>query len=405
MQVKIEFIPDSGVTSPKGFCAGATHAGIKKKTKHGLDLGILFSEVPCIAAALFTSNRIKAAPVVLCQQRLQSGRASAIVVNSGCANACTGEQGLVDAKETADLAAKGIGVSSEDVLVASTGVIGQPLPMKLIRAAIAHIALSADGGHELARAIMTTDTSPKETAVSVRAGESEFIIGGVAKGSGMIHPNLATMLCFLTTDAVVNIDFLKLALRKAVDASFNMVSVDGDTSTNDTVLIMANGLAGGEPISPGSAQADAFQQALEQVCIYLTKSIARDGEGATKLIEVTVSGASSEAEARLAARTIVSSPLVKTAIHGNDPNWGRIVAAAGRSGAEVVESNIDLYIGGISVVKGGRPLPFSKQKVVRILKGSEVPISLNLNLGTAKATAWGCDLSEEYVTINSQYTT
>ena len=277
--------------------------------------------------------------------------------------------------------------------------------MKLVRAAMDQIVLSADGGHELGRAIMTTDTLPKEAAVAVRVDESEFIIGGVAKGSGMIHPDLATMLCFLTTDAAVNIDFLKLALRKAADISFNMVSIDGDTSTNDVVLIMANGLAGNEPISPGSAQADAFQQALDQICIYLAKSIARDGEGASKLIEVTVSGAPSATEAGLAARTIVSSPLVKAAIHGNDPNWGRVLAAVGRSGVKVVESNIDLHIGDVSVVKRGKPLPLSRQEVVRILKGSEVPISLNLNLGTAEATAWGCDLSEEYVTINSQYTT
>ncbi len=405
MKAKIEFIPEGSVTSPKGFHAGATYAGIKKKPKESLDLGILFSEAPCIATALFTTNRIKAAPVVLCQKRLQGGRARAVVVNSGCANAFTGEQGLADATEMADLAARGIGVSPEDVLVASSGVIGQPLPMNLIRTAINRIALSANGGHELARAIMTTDTLPKEAAIAVRVDESEFTIGGVAKGAGMIHPDLATMLCFLTTDATVNIDFLKPALRKAVDISFNMVSVDGDTSTNDMVLIMANGLGGSEPITLSSAQCDVFQQALNQMCIYLAKSIARDGEGASKLIEVTVSGAPSEAEARLAARTVVSSPLVKTAIHGNDPNWGRVIAAVGRSGVEVVESNIDLYIGDISVVKGGRPLPFNKQKAVRILKRSEVPISVNLNLGTATATAWGCDLSEEYVTINSQYTT
>ena len=403
MEARIEFIASGGVTSAQGFHAGATGAGIKKND--ALDLGILFSEAPCLATALFTTNKIKAAPVVLCQQRLQSGRAVAVVVNSGCANACTGEQGLRDAAEMAELAAEGIGVSSEEVLVASTGVIGLPLPMELIRASIDQIVLSGDGGHELARAMMTTDTLPKEAAVAVSVDDSEFIIGGVAKGSGMIHPNLATLLCLLTTDATVDIGFLRLALREAVDISFNMVSIDGDTSPNDMVLIMANGLAGNETILQGSNQADAFQQALDQVCIYLAKRIAGDGEGASKLIEVTVSGAPSIAEARLAARTVVSSPLVKAAIHGSDPNWGRIMAAVGRSGVEVVESKIDLYIGDISVVKGGRPLPFSEQSVVRVLKQSEVPIGLQLNLGTATATAWGCDLSEEYVTINSQYTT
>jgi len=405
MEAKIEFIASGSITSPQGFHAGATYAGIKKRAKGSLDLGILFSEAPCVAIALFTTNRIKAAPVVLCQQQLKLGRALAVVVNSGCANAFTGEQGLADTAEMAELTANGIGISPEEVLVASTGVIGQRLPMKLIRAGIDQVVLSRDGGHELARAMMTTDTVPKETAVAAKVDGSRFIIGGVAKGSGMIHPDLATMLCFLTTDAAVDIDFLRLALRKAVALSFNMVSIDGDTSPNDMVLIMANGLAGNESIPQDSRQADAFQQALDQICIYLTKCIARDGEGASKLIEVTVSGAASAAEARLAARTVVSSPLVKAAIHGNDPNWGRIMAAIGRSGVEVMESKIELYLGNICLARAGHQLPFDKEEVVRVLRSPEVPISLQLNLGTATATAWGCDLSEEYVTINSQYMT
>jgi len=334
---------------------------------------------------------------------LRSGRAVAVVVNSGCANACTGEQGLADAAEMAKLAAEAIGVSPEDVLVASTGVIGQPLPMERLKDGIGQIVLTRDGGHELAKAIMTTDTVPKEAAI--RIDGSEFIIGGVAKGSGMIHPDMATLLCFLTTDARVDLNFLKLALRKAVDISFNMVSIDGDTSPSDMVLIMANGLAGSEAISEGSRQADAFQQALNQLCIHLAKAIARDGEGATKLIEVTVSGAPGVAEARLAARTVVSSPLVKAAIHGSDPNWGRIMMALGRSGVEVVESKVDLHLGDISVVRAGCPLPFDEKELIKVLDGNEVSIVLNLNLGSATATAWGCDLSEEYVTINSQYMT
>jgi len=403
IEAKTEFIPLGTVTSPRGFHAGATYAGLKKKNDSALDLGILFSEVPCVATAMFTTNRIKAAPVVLCQERLQSGKAQAVVVNSGCANACTGGQGLTDAAEMAELAAQGIGIPPEAVLVASTGVIGQSLPIELIRVSIKQVVLSQDGGHELEKAIMTTDTLPKE--VAVRVDESDFVIGGVTKGSGMIHPNLATMLCFLTTDAAVEIDFLRLALRKAVDVSFNMVSIDGDTSPNDMVLIMANGLAGNEPISQGSEQADVFQQALDQVCIHLAKCIARDGEGASRLIEVTVYGAPSMAEARLAARTIVSSPLVKAAVYGGDPNWGRIMAAVGRSGVEVVESKIDLHIGDICLVRGGCPLPFDREKVVAVLCSPEVPITLQLNLGTAAATAWGCDLSEEYVVINSHYTT
>jgi len=251
--------------------------------------------------------------------------------------------------------------------------------------------------------MMTTDTVPKEAAV--KSDESRFIIGGVAKGVGMIHPDLATLLCFLTTDAKVNLDFLKFALHQAADVSFNMVSIDGDTSTNDTVLLMANGLAGNESISLGSRQADVFQQALNQLCIHLAKSIARDGEGATKLIEVTVNGAPDVAAARSAARTVVSSPLVKAAIYGNDPNWGRILAAVGRSGVEVVESKVDLYLGNICLVRAGCPISFDWEEAVKLLDRSEVFIILNLNLGSAAATAWGCDLSEEYVTINSRYTT
>jgi len=404
MEAEIEFISSGSVASPRGFHAGATYAGIKKEAEDALDLGILFSEVPSVAAALFTTNQIKAAPILWCQQQIKSGRATAVVANSGCANACTGEQGLADVRETAELVAKGMGVSPQDILVASTGVIGQPLPMTLVRAGIEQIILSADGGHELAKAIMTTDTVPKETAITVKVEGSQFTIGGVTKGSGMIHPNLATMLCFLTTDAAVDIDFLNLALKRAVDISFNLISVDGDTSTNDMVLIMANGLAENERILPDSQLADVFQQALDQVCIYLAKCIARDGEGASRLIEVTVNGASSTSEAKLAARTVASSSLVKTAVHGSDPNWGRILAAVGRSGVEVVESKIDLYIGQVCLVKAGKPLPFDRQNLVQILSGSEVRVKLNLNLGDGTATAWGCDLSEEYVTINSQYT-
>ncbi len=401
MNTELRFIPSGSITSPKGFTAGATYAGIKKKAKGVLDLGILFSEVSCAAAGLFTTNLIKAAPVVLSQQRLQSGRAVAVAVNSGCANACTGEQGLAEAVETTGLVAKGLGVSADDVLVASTGVVGQRLPMERISAGIKQIVLSREGGHDFARAIMTTDTVPKEVAVDAGG----FIIGGVAKGAGMIHPNLATMLCFLTTDASVGPGFLKSALRKAADVSLNMVSIDGDTSTNDTMLMMANGLAGNKTIRRGSRQAEVFQQALNLVSIHLAKAIARDGEGATKLIEVTVSGATTVADARLVARTVITSPLVKSAVHGSDPNWGRIVVAVGRSGGEIVETKIDVCIGDICLFKNGRPLPFDTQEVIKILNGREVPIKVKLNLGKAVATAWGCDLSEEYVTINSQYTT
>lgn len=401
---KIEFIPGGTVTSPDGFLAGATSAGIKK-TKDALDLGILFAHQVCVTAGVFTSVKIKAAAVTLCQQRLKSGKAQAVVVNSGCANAYTGKQGLADAEAMAAMAAEGLGISPKNVLVASTGVTGHLLPMDRIKAGLAKIVISADGGHNLARAIMTTDTVPKEAALAVSSGGSQFTIGGIAKGSGMIHPNLATMFCFLTTDAAVELSFLKTALKKSVELSFNMVSVDRDTSPSDTVLLMANGAVGNEPITAGSTGAAIFQQALDRMCIHLAKALARDGEGATRLIEATVSGAASLAEARLAAKAIICSNLVKTAVHGGDPNWGRVVAAIAQSGAKVSESKIDLTIGKVTILKGGKPLSYTEESVSRALQQDEVLIDVHLNLGKGSATAWGCDLSEEYVKINSEYMT
>ena len=398
-------IPSGSVTSPEGFFAGATCAGIKRETAGSLDLGIIFSEKPCSAAAMLTRNKVKAAPVLLCRKRLRGGQAQAVVINSGNANACTGRRGYRDAVEITQRTAAGLGISDENVLMASTGVIGIRLPAKKIRDNLDNVILSRDGGLELARAIMTTDTFPKATAVTVEDGQDKFTIGGIAKGSGMLHPNMGTMLCFITTDAAADKDFLKTALRRAVDNSFNMVSVDGDTSTNDTVIIMANGLAGNRPIDAGSALAVPFQQALEKVCTFLAKSLARDGEGATRLIEVKVNGARSLAQARKAARTVVNSPLVKTAVHGHDPNWGRIMAAVGRSGASVSPSRLDLDIGGEAVVRGGLPVRTSQRRLERILSRPEVIFSIDLNLGTAGATAWGCDLSSEYVRINADYTT
>jgi glutamate N-acetyltransferase/amino-acid N-acetyltransferase len=405
METNIDTIADGTATTPQGFHAGATTAGIKEGGKDKLDLGILFSQEVCVVAGLFTTNRIKSAPVVLCQERLKKGRAAAVIVNSGCANASTGKQGLADAEEMAALTAKAIGVDPEEVLVASTGIIGQRLPMERIKDGLNHISLSDNGGHELARAMMTTDTVPKETAVAVVAEGLRFTIGGVVKGSGMIHPNMATLLCFLTTDAAVEHELLQQALHQAADISFNMVSIDGDTSPSDTLLLLANGMAGNPPISSGSPLAEPFQQALDRVCIHLAKAVARDGEGATKLLEVTVNGAASKTDATRAARTIVSSPLWKAAVYGRDPNWGRVVAALGRSGAEVEEARLDLCIGDIPVLKGGTPEPYNKPDVIRVLERDEIPVTLELNLGTASATAWGCDLTEKYVIINSQYTT
>jgi glutamate N-acetyltransferase / amino-acid N-acetyltransferase len=401
MKMEPTFIKNGTITSPKGFKAGAAYAGINKHARFNLDTSLLFSDVPSRAAGVFTTNKFKAASVRLCQQILPSSSVRVIFANSGCANAGTGEHGWLDAQRMAAAAADKLGVDVSEVLVASTGVIGKRLPLEQLIQAIGGITASADGGHQMSRAIMTTDTKPKECAVQ---GDG-FTIGGIAKGSGMIHPNMATMLSFISTDAPVELEFLKTSLKAAVDKSYNMISVDGDTSPNDSVIILSNGIAGGETITTGSARADGFQQALEAVCIFLATSIARDGEGATKLIEVTVSGSPNLEDARKMARTITTSPLVKTAIHGCDPNWGRIVAAAGRSGAEMAESKLALSIGGIAVVDNGEPLPFDVNSLVEILKHKEVKISLNLNLGVHSATAWGCDLSAEYVSINADYTT
>jgi len=388
------------IVSPQGFLAGAVTAKIKKGEE--LDLAILYSRVSCTAAGVFTTNQIKSAPIILSQKHLLKGRAQAIVANSGCANACLGEQGIADAREIAKLVATKMDLAPEDVLVASTGVIGVPLPMDKIRAGIPRIRLTKEGGHDFAWAIMTTDTTPKEIAMEVDMKGNKFTIGAVAKGAGMIHPDLATMLCFIATDASVNVQFLKEALKKAAAVSFNMLSVDGDTSPSDCVLLLANGLAGNKA---DFSNGEAFQKALNEVCIYLAKSIAQDGEGATKLIQVTVEGAKYEAEARQAARIIVSSPLVKVAVYGSDPNWGRIVTALGRSGAEVVEEILDVYLNDVPVMKQGCAAYFDKEKMRASLQGNNVFIKLNLNLGDGKATAWGCDLSPEYVRINSAYTT
>jgi glutamate N-acetyltransferase/amino-acid N-acetyltransferase len=402
---EIEEITGGTVTTPKGFSAGAVYAGLKGEEKELPDVGILFSEVPCTAAGVFTNNRIKAAPVLLSQKNLTEHKAQAIVVNAGCANACVGEQGASDAYDMAAFTAYKLNIDKELVLVASTGVIGVVLPMAKVRDGIDRVTLSPQGGHDLSWAIMTTDTAPKEIAVSVKIDGKEFIIGGIAKGSGMIHPNMATLLCFLTTDAAVEPDFLQMALRRAVDVSFNMITIDGDTSTNDTVFLLANGLAQNEPIDADSPAAGVFEKALEHVCLYLAKRMAGDGEGATKLIEVTVEGALTMADARIAARTIASSPLVKSAIYGADPNWGRIMAVLGRSGVEIEGAGIDVYLGGLQVAQKTQATRFDHNKAKEILSQKQVSIKVNLHVGKGSATAWGCDLSEEYVTINSAYRT
>lgn len=400
----IQTIPGGTVTSPQGFLAGATSASIKPGTQR-LDLAMLFSTAPCIAAGVFTRNRVAAAPVLLCREHLSEGKARAVVANSGFANACTGPEGLEDARETASLAAAKLGVPKTQVLVMSTGVIGVPLPMERIREGIKRLSLSPSGGNELAQAIITTDTRTKEIGLDFELGQTRATMGGVAKGAGMIHPDMATMLSIITTDARVDPAYLPQALAQAVSLSFNMISIDGDTSTNDTVLLLANGLAGNSPIEESSPHRQVFQEALNRACLYLAKEVARDGEGANCLIEVCVEGAASAEEARAAARTIVASPLVKSAVHGADPNWGRVLAALGRSGAQVDEGRLEVFVGDICVSTGGRPQPFDQDRARGLLQRPEVLLRVCLGLGDGEARAWGCDLTEEYVKINSAYTT
>lgn len=405
MTIDYEHLP-GGVTAAAGFLAGTAMATIKKKNR--LDIAVIYSTVPAAAAGIFTLNRIKAAPVVLSMERLAgSGRAQAIVVNSGNANACCGEQGMLDALAMAAETAGALGIPEEYVLVASTGVIGVKMPMERVLPGIraAAGALAAGGGKDAARAIMTTDTYPKEEAVRLELGGKKVTIGGMAKGSGMIHPNMATMLCFLTTDAAVSPSCLKQALRYAAGRSFNMVTVDGDTSTNDMAVIMANGLAGNREIDGEGRDFAVFREALVEVCTKLAVDIARDGEGATKLIEVEVRNAATREDARLAARAVAGSNLVKAAVFGRDANWGRVVCAAGYSGARFDPEKVDVYLGDEQVAKDGGALEFSEERALEILSRDLVKITLDFKDGSCSATAWGCDLTYDYVRINADYRT
>jgi glutamate N-acetyltransferase/amino-acid N-acetyltransferase len=406
LTIELKWLEEGTITSPRGFSAGATYAGIRTYAEDKLDLGVVCSEVPCNSAGTFTTNKLRSPSVVLNEQRVSAGRVQVIVCNSGVANACVGEQGMKDAIEMAALAGRHLDLDPELVLPSSTGMVGVELPMALISGGMGNIELTPDGGHAMARAIQTTDTRSKEAAVSFTVGGNTYTLGGIAKGSGMVHPNMATMLSFLATDAPVESSFLRESLKQAVDKSFNMITIDGDTSTNDSVILLANGMAGGGEIGVQRGEVeDAFQNALDEVCTFLAKEIVRDGEGASKLIEVVVDGALSDADARMAARAVTSSSLVKSAVHGGDPNWGRIIVALGYSGAQVVEERIALYINDVCIMEEGRPIPFFKDAVVATMRGSEISIRLSLNIGDATATAWGCNLSEEYVTFNSAYTT
>jgi glutamate N-acetyltransferase/amino-acid N-acetyltransferase len=405
MASMIEIIQGGGVTSAKGFLAGATYAGLKTSGPDALDIGILVSESPAAAAGTFTTNKILSPSVTVSKGRVAKGSTRAVVANSGCANCAVGEQGFKDAEEMTSLAANLLGLASDEVAVASTGLIGSEMPMALVRQNIGNINVTAQGGPDFARAIMTTDSRPKEVAVSADLPGGRIIVGGAAKGVGMIHPNMATMLCFLSTDAKVQPAFLQSVLSEAVDASFNMIDVDGDMSTNDTVLVLANGAAGGPEIGPQSDGADAFREAIAYVCTVLAKELARDGEGAQRLIEVVVDGAKDLSDARTAAREIASSLLVKAMVHGRDPNWGRIMMALGKSNIDFKESQVDLFISDIHMVHEGVAFPYMKEAVINAMSVPEVQIRVNVNNGEATATAWGCDLTEDYVTFNSAYST
>ncbi|MDI6791600.1 MAG: bifunctional glutamate N-acetyltransferase/amino-acid acetyltransferase ArgJ [bacterium] len=395
------------VTAPKGFSASGVRCGIKAE---GKDLALIYSEVPAAAAAVFTSNKVKAAPLLISEEHILDGRIQAIVVNSGLANCCTGEQGIEDAARMAKLTATELNIPETSVLVASTGKIGPRLHIEKIEQGIKEAAanLSSSGGADAARAIMTTDTRPKEAALELELFGRKITLGGIAKGAGMIHPGLATMLAFITTDALISPELLKKALLHSVDRSFNMITVDGDMSTNDMVAIMANGLATtaeGEEITYPGKEFDLFQAALDELSIDLAKQIPADGEGATKLLEVRVKGALIEEDARQFARAVAGSNLVKAAFYGCDPNVGRIMAALGQAGEEMEPEEVDIYFGDQLMFRNGCGATFDPAKVASIMEQKEIRIDIDLDLGKAEATAWGCDLSPEYVKINAHYRT
>ena len=398
-----------GVCAPAGFTAAGVHCGIRKnKTKK--DLALLYSEVPCAAAAVYTKNLVKGAPITVTRENLADGRAQAVLCNSGNANTCNAD-GPAVARRMCELAADACGINARDVIVASTGVIGQRLDVSPIEASVGALkdALSPDGSRAAAEAIMTTDTAVKEFAVSFTAGGRECRLGGIAKGSGMIHPNMATMLVFLTADCAIAPELLQKALSADADDSFNMISVDGDTSTNDMVCILANGRAGNPSINAEGADYDAFAEALAFVTRRLCRAIAKDGEGATKLLECRVRGARSLSDARILAKSVVCSSLVKAAMFGADANWGRVLCAIGYAGVETDPNGVDVSFssaaGAVRVCESGAGVDFSEEAAKAVLSADEIRIDVALRDGGAEATAWGCDLTYDYVRINGDYRT
>jgi glutamate N-acetyltransferase/amino-acid N-acetyltransferase len=399
-----------GVCAAKGFKAGGVHCGIRKNVKKP-DLAMIASEVPCAAAAVFTKNLVKGAPILVTKENLKDGRAQAVICNSGNANTCNAD-GVRKAMKMCSLAADALGLRPKDVIVASTGVIGKVLPLEPIAAAIPGLAasLTTRGSEDAARAIMTTDTVVKNFAVSCTLGGKAVSIGGIAKGSGMIHPNMGTMLCFLTTDAAVSPKALDAALRSAVDVSFNMVSIDGDTSTNDTCAILANGLAENAEIAePEGADYRTFTEALTQLCVKLARTLAKDGEGASRLLVCNVTGAKDKENARKAAKGVICSTLFKAAMFGADANWGRVLCALGYCGAETDVTKVGVSFsskaGSVSVCKAGAGIPFSEEQAKKVLSEDEITVDVSLGDGNASATAFGCDLTYDYVKINGDYRT
>ena len=401
-------IISGGVCAAQGFTANGIHCGIRKN-KDKRDLALIYSQVPASAAAVYTTNLVKGAPLYVTRKHLANGKAQAVICNSGNANTCNAD-GIEVAEQMSDLAAKALGIASEDVIVASTGVIGQPLDIAPIAGGMEALAAGLGAHSQLAaEGIMTTDTKLKELAVSFIVGGKTCKIGGIAKGSGMIHPNMATMLVFITTDCAISPAMLQKALSTDIQSTFNMVSVDGDTSTNDMVAVMANGMAGNDEITGEGADFDAFMQALNTLTVYLCRCIAADGEGATKMLECKLTGAKTEAIAKTVAKSVICSSLTKAAMFGSDANWGRVLCAIGYSGADVdvtkVEVSFSSCKGEILVCKDGAGVAFSEEKAKEILLEKEIDILIDLHDGEGSATAWGCDLTYDYVKINGDYRT
>ena len=400
---------EGGVTAAQGFVAGGIHCGVRKN-KSKPDLAMIYSEKPCAAAAVYTQNLVKGAPILVTQKNIADGAAKAVICNSGNANTCNAD-GEEKAQAMCDLTAQALGIAPQDVVVASTGVIGQVLPMEPIQAGIPELvkALSADGSHAAATAIMTTDTIAKEAAAEVEIGGKTVKVGGISKGSGMIHPNMATMLCFVTTDCAISPAMLDKAIHQVTEKTFNMISVDGDTSTNDTFAILANGAAGNPEITAPGPDYDAFAEALEAVCRQLSKLMAGDGEGATKLLICRVDGAADLSMARTVSKSVICSTLFKAAMFGADANWGRVLCAIGYSGAAVDVNKIDVSFrsakGQVDVCQNGAGIPFSEEEASQVLSEHEIEILVHLHLGEASAEAYGCDLTYDYVKINGDYRT